>query len=142
MKTAIRYYSRFGHTKTMAEAVKDIVGATPHDTSHPLDEPVDVLFLGAGVMMGKVDKSVFSFIKTLSPERVRRVVCFGSSALIPSPVPQMKQALEAAGVTVDERSFSCPGSMGPIKSGHPNDIDIDGFKSFTADILKTIVISD
>ena len=28
-KNAIRYYSKFGHTKKMVEAVKDIVGARP-----------------------------------------------------------------------------------------------------------------
>ena len=29
MKAAIRYYSKFGHTKQMVEAVKDIVGCEP-----------------------------------------------------------------------------------------------------------------
>lgn len=27
MSTAIRYYSKFGHSKQMAEAIEDIVGA-------------------------------------------------------------------------------------------------------------------
>ena len=42
MKTAIRYYSKFGHTAKMVEAVKDIVGAEPQTVAIPLGEPVDV----------------------------------------------------------------------------------------------------
>lgn len=37
-KNAIRYYSKFGHTKKMVEAVKDIVGAEPQLVSVPLWE--------------------------------------------------------------------------------------------------------
>ncbi len=137
MKTAIRFHSKFGHTRTMAEAVKNIAGATPLDVKQPIREPVDVLFLGAGVMMGKVDGSVLSFIKTLTPDKVKRVVCFGSSAIIPSPVPQMRRALEESGIEVDERSFTCAGSMGPLKAGHPNTDDIENFKKFVSDIVAS-----
>ena len=66
-------YLKFGHTKQMVEAVKDIVGAEPKTVSEPLAEPVDVLFLGAGVMLGKVDGSVVRFINTLTPDKVKCV---------------------------------------------------------------------
>ena len=53
MTTAIRYYSKFGHTRQMVEAVKDIVGCEPQTVDTPLEEPVDLLLLGAGVFLGR-----------------------------------------------------------------------------------------
>jgi flavodoxin len=135
MTTAIRYYSKFGHTKQMVEAIKDIVGATPKTVSEPLAEPVDVLFLGAGVFLGKVDGSVVRFINSLTLDKVKCVVCFGSCAIIKSPVPQMRKALEARGIRVSEQEFTCPGAMGPVKSGHPNATDIDNFKVFAKSVI-------
>ena len=135
MKTAIRYYSKFGHTRQMVEAVKDIVGCEPQTVGTPLEEPVDILLLGAGVFLGKVDSSVMRFIESLTPSQVKRAVCFGSCAIVKSPVPQMRKALEARGITVDEREFTCSGAMGPIKAGHPDKKDIENFTQFVKEIL-------
>jgi len=135
MRTAIRYFSKFGHSKQMAEAIQPLCGETPQTVDVPLTEPVDLLFLGAGVMLGRVDGSVGTFIKTLQPNMVGSVVLFGSSAIIKSPVPQMQKMLEAQGVKVDSRSFSCRGAMGPLHSGHPDTQDIEKLKTFTKQIL-------
>ena len=98
-------------------------------------EPVDTLYLGSGVLLGKVDNSIVEFIKKLTPDKVKSVVCFGSSAIIKSPVPQMREMLQARGIAVSEKEFSCKGSMGPIHMGHPNQKDLDDFRKF---ILTTI----
>jgi hypothetical protein len=87
------------------------------------------------VFLGKVDNSIVEFINTLTPDMVKRVVCFGSSAIIKSPVPQMRKLLEARGITVSEKEFTCRGSMGPIHSGHPNKKDLDDFRHF---VISTI----
>jgi len=47
-----------------------------------------------------------------------------------SPVPQMRKALEAKGITVSDHSFTCKGSMGPIHMGHPNQDDLNNFRKF------------
>ena len=135
MKTAIRYYSKFGHTTKMAAIVGELTNTRPELATVRLTEPVDTLYLGAGVFLGKVDNSIVEFIKTLTPDMVKRVVCFGSCAIIKSPVPQMRKALEARGITVDEREFTCPGAMGPIKAGHPDKKDIENFKQFVKNTL-------
>ena len=135
MKTAIRYHSKFGHTHQMVEAVKDIMDCEPQTVEAPIEEPVDLLLMGAGVFLGKVDGSVMRFIESLTPDKVKRVVCFGSCAIIKSPVPQMRKALEARGIAVDQREFTCPGAMGPIKAGHPDQKDIENFRQFVKKIL-------
>ena len=132
---AIRYYSKFGHSKQMAQAIEEAVGANAATVAEPLTEPVDILYLGAGVLLGKVNSAVLDFINTLTPNVVKEVVLFGSCAIIDSPVPQMRTALEAKGIKVSDKSFTCKGSMGPIHMGHPNKADIDAFRKF---VLSTI----
>ena len=119
----------------MANVVGELTNTRPELATVRLTEPVDTLYLGAGVFLGKVDNSIVNFINTLTPNTVKRVVCFGSSAIIKSPVPQMRELLQARGITVSEKEFTCRGSMGPIHSGHPNQKDLDDFRHF---ILTTL----
>jgi len=130
MNTAIRYFSKFGHSAKMADVVAQVTGVKAETVAMPISEPVDTLYLGSGVMLGKISGDMVNFIKTLTPNNVKRVVCFGSCAIIKSPVPQMRQLLEAQGITVDDQSFTCKGSMGPLHAGHPNQQDLDNLRQF------------
>ena len=58
MKVAVRYQSRGGNTKEIAEAIAKAadVKAEPIDIS--IDEPVDVLFVGGGVYAHTIDPSL------------------------------------------------------------------------------------
>jgi len=82
-----------------------------------------------------VDGSVGQFVKSLKPDQVGRVVCFGSSAIIKSPVPQMRKMLEAQGLKVDDRQFTCRGAMGPLHAGHPDGQDLAALKEFVTHVL-------
>ena len=135
MNTAIRYQSRFGHTEQMAAIVSDLTGAKAEKATAPLTEPVDTLYLGTGVFLGKIHGDVANFIQGLTPDKVKRVVLFGSCAIIESPVPQMRKALEARGITVSDKSFTCRGSMGPIHKGHPDPSDMNKFRMFIKSTL-------
>lgn len=130
MTIAIRYFSKFGHSAKMAEVISQVTGAKPETVAQPINEPFDTLYLGSGVFLGKISADMVSFIKTLTPEKVKRVVCFGSCAIIKSPVPQMRSLLQAQGINVDEQSFTCKGSMGPLHAGHPNAQDLENLKQF------------
>ena len=130
MKTAIRYQSRFGHTAQMAAIAGELTGTKAEKATVPLTEPVDTLYLGSGVCLGKVHGDVASFIQGLTPDKVKKVVLFGSCAIIESPVPQMRKALEARGITVSDKSFTCRGSMGPVHAGHPDTKDLEDFRAF------------
>ena len=46
MKIAVRYYTKTGHTRKVAEAIAEAVGVKALPISEPLTEPADVLFLG------------------------------------------------------------------------------------------------
>lgn len=130
MKVAIRYYSRFGHSATMAGVVSEVTGTRAESLDVGLEEPVDTLYLGSGVFLGKISSEMVRFIMSLSPEKVKRVVCFASCAIIKSPVPQMRELLEQKGITVDGRSFVCRGSMGLLHRGHPDGQDLENLRLF------------
>ena len=134
MSTAIRYYSQFGHSKQMAEVAGQVLGVKPEEVNVPLSEPVDTLYLGTGVMLGKISAPTAGFIRTLSADKAKRVVCFGSCAIIKSPVPQMRQLLEKQGMKVDDRSFTCRGAMGPLHAGHPDQQDLDALRQFVEEV--------
>ncbi len=130
MKYAVRYFSKFGHSEQMAKVIAEVLDVKPETVDVPISEPVDTLYLGAGVFLGKVNKTVAQFINSLNPQMVKNVICFGSCAIIDSPVPQMRKMLEAKGIHCDERSFTCKGSMGPIHSGHPDQKDLAELRAF------------
>ena len=46
MKTAVRYYTKTGNTKRLAEAVAKAIGAEALPLSSPIEEPVVSLFWG------------------------------------------------------------------------------------------------
>ncbi len=136
MKTAIRYYSKFGHTRKMATVVSEQTGAEALPIDHPISEPVDVLYFGSAVYAAVVDWRVKKFIKTLTPDKVRRVICFSSAAIIDSNFPKVKSLFEKQGITVDTYEFTCRGSMGPLHAGHPNQQDLNNLKVFVRYTLK------
>ena len=76
MKIAVRYQSRGGNTKAVAEAIASAAGVKAEPISVPLDEPVDVLFVGGGVYAWDIDKSLLSYLENLSPEAVKSAAVF------------------------------------------------------------------
>ena len=130
MKTAIRYYSKFGHTRKMASIVSEKVGVPAETIEQPITEYVDTLYFGSAVYATVVDWRVKKFIKTLTPDKVAGVICFSSAAIIESNYPKIKSLFEKQGIKVDKRQFTCRGSMGPIQAGHPDKADHEALAAF------------
>ncbi len=130
MKTAIRYYSKTGHTKKMAERIEKVIGTKALSIDNPINEDVDVLFLGSAVYAAGIDGNVKNFIASLNKEKVKNVICFSSAAVLTSSYPQVKTLLEKQGLNVDEREFHCRGQFSLIHRGRPNDEDLKNLELF------------
>ncbi|MBP3688885.1 MAG: hypothetical protein J6I54_02755 [Bacteroidaceae bacterium] len=130
MKTAIRYYSKFGHTRKMAATVSGKLGVPAESIERPVTEHIDTLYFGSAIYAAVVDWRVKKFIKTLTPDKVGRVICFSSAAIIDSNYQKVKALFEKQGIPVDERQFTCRGSMGPIHAGHPDKADHEALAAF------------
>ena len=61
MKIAVRYYTKTGNTKKLAMAIAEAVGVEAKPISVPVDEPVDILFLGNSYYAFSIDPEVNLF---------------------------------------------------------------------------------
>ena len=93
MKTAVRYYTRGGNTKKLADAISEAVGVKAETTAVTLSEDVDILFLGSSVYALGVDEEVEKFIDGISV-KVGKVVNFSTAALVKSTYKQTAKLLE------------------------------------------------
>ena len=64
MKAAVRYYSKTGNTKKLAEAIASAIGVTAKSVDQPLNEDVDILFICNSVYWAGIDGKVKSFLKS------------------------------------------------------------------------------
>ena len=135
MKVAVRYYTKTGNTKRLAEAVAKAVNAEALPISVPVKEPVDVLFLGNSYYAFNIDPEVRDFIRSLDKSKVGRIVNFGSAAMMNSTWKKVKNEAEKAGIAVDEHEFHCKGEFKGIHKGRPNEEDLKAAASFAKGII-------
>ena len=132
MKTAVRYYTKTGNTKRLAEAVAKAIGAEALPLSSPIEEPVDILFLGNSYYAFSIDPEVREFIRKLDRNKVGRIVNFGSAAMLNSTYKKVKAEADKAGIPMDEREFHCRGEFKGIHKGRPNAADLVAAAEFAA----------
>lgn len=135
MNYAVRYYTKTGHTKKLAEAVADALNVEAKPISEPLDEKVDFLFLGNSYYAFTIDPEVRSFVQSLSPDKVGRIVNFGSAAMLKSTYKKIKAEADKVGVRMDEREFHCKGEFKGIHKGRPNEDDMRAAAEFAKSYL-------
>jgi len=136
MKTAVRYYSRGGNTRKLAEAIGKTVGVEAKTTDSPLTEPVDVLFLGSAVYATGVDDHIKAFIAGLDSKMVGKVVNFSTAALLPSTYGQVQKLLAEKRIPLDEKEFHCRGQFSFLHRGKPDAADIQNCVTFAKEIIK------
>lgn len=134
MKAAIRYYSVTGHTKKLADAMAKELGIEAQTIDVPLEEDVDILFLGSAVYATNLDKAVKEFIEGINVN-VGKIVNFSSAAILKGTHKQVKEVAEARGLTVDDDEFFCKGAFKFIAKGRPNDDDIAAAAAFARKYL-------
>ena len=136
MKIAVRYYTKTGNTKRLAEAVAGAVGVEALPISVPVDETVDILFLGNSYYAFSIDPEVRDFIRSLDKSKVGRIVNFGSAAMLNSTWKKVKAEADKVGIAVDEREFHCKGEFKGIHKGRPNEEDMQAAAEFAKKIIE------
>jgi len=136
MKAAVRYYTKTGNTKRLAEAVAGAVGAEALPISVPVTEPVDVLFLGNSYYAFSIAPEVREFVRGLDKEKVGRIVNFGSAAMLNSTWKKVKAEADKAGIPMDEREFHCKGEFKGVHKGRPNEEDTRAAAEFAKKIME------
>lgn len=134
MKAAVRYYTKTGNTKRLAEAIADALGVQALPITEPVTEKVDVLFLGNSYYAFTIDPEVRAFIRSLDKNKIGKIVNFGSAALLNSTYKKVKAEAEKAGIPMDEREFHCKGEFKAMHKGRPNSEDLAAAAAFAKSV--------
>lgn len=135
MNIAVKYYSRGGNTKKLAEAIAAATGATATPVSQPLESEVDILFLCNSVYWAGADGKVKDFLK-VNASKIKRLVNVSSAGIIESTYKQIKSLAEKNGISVDTREFHCKGSFMGMHKGKPDDADLKAAADFAKDVIN------
>ena len=108
MKTAVRYYSRSGNTKALADAIADAAGVKAVSVDSPeaaINEPVDILFIGGALYAYGLDGHMKAWLKTLKTKNVKKAAVFSTSWISKHSLDLLKKGLAEAGIPVEEETF-------------------------------------
>lgn len=136
MKVAVRYYTKTGNTKRLAEAVAKALGVEALPLSAPVEERVDLLFLGNSYYAFSIDPEVRDFIRRLDKDKVGKLVNFGSAAMLNSTWKKVKAEADKAGIPMEEREFHCKGEFKGLHKGKPDADDLEAAAAFAREIVK------
>ena len=130
MTFAVRYYTKTGNTKRLAEAMAKELGVEALPISEPVTEPVDALFLGNSYYAFTIDPEVKAFVSSLDKSKVGKIVNFGSAAMLNSTYKKVKAVADKVGIPMDEKEFHCKGEFKAFHKGRPNEEDLRAAAKF------------
>lgn len=122
MNVAVRYYSRSGNTKAVAEAIASAAGVeavSVEQREAAISAPVDVLFIGGALYAYGIDSHLKRYLKTLKRDDAKKAVVFSTSWLSRHSVDLIKKGLAEAGIPVEDEYFyvkNRPGDEQPRKA--------------------------
>lgn len=113
MKTAVRYYSRSGHTKMLADAIANGAGCQAVSVDEPdaaITEPIDLLFIGGGLYAYRIDKHLKEYLNQLDASKIKGAAVFSTSGISKHSIEVIKKALKSKGIPVIKASMYAKGS--------------------------------
>lgn len=102
----VRYYSRSGNTKILAEAIATAlhVDAVSVDSDNAeIKETVDILFIGGALYAYGLDKHLKTYLENLDGSKVKKAVVFSTSWISKHSVDLIKNALKEKGIDVEDK---------------------------------------
>lgn len=107
MTKAVRYFSKLGNTKTIAEAIADRAGVTAVSiTDEPeLRQRVDILFLGGAPYANIMAPELKEYAEKLDATMVGNVILFTTSNWSRRTVLALKKLLRKKGILVADTYF-------------------------------------
>lgn len=78
MTVAIRYQTRNGNTQAFANQIAEVADVPAESVDTPVTE-ADLLFFGGGTYFMRPDSSASDFMKSLDPEKIKKIALFTTS---------------------------------------------------------------
>lgn len=105
MKIAVRYQSRGGNTRAVAEVIAESLGLEAKPINVPLDESVDLLFLGGGVYKWDADPELINYLKELDSNKINQIAAFSTTGGMKKAITRITEYAQKAGININENSL-------------------------------------
>ncbi len=135
MKIEVRYYSKTGNSKKLANAIAEELKIEALDVNNNLSEDADILFICNSIYWAGIDGSVKKFVKE-NADKIKLLVNVSTAAIKKSSYAQMKKLAKDNNINLSDREFHAPGSFMGLHKGRPNDEDINKLKEFVKEIVE------
>ena len=107
-KAAVRYYSRSGNTKAVAENIAKVfnVEAVSVDSDDAgIKEYTDILFIGGGYYASGMDMRLRKYLHTIPKEKVGKVIAFSTSWISRRIIMWINEIMTDKGIPAGEDSL-------------------------------------
>lgn len=140
MRVAVRYYSKSGSTKKLADEIAKELGVKSLSVEYGITEDIDVLFFGCGMYNLGIAKQAKEFITNLNVN-VGEVVTFSTYAITDSVANIIKKLASKKDIKVASEYYSCYGNFTLMHKGKPDNDDIKHAGEFAKKYINKKEIS-
>ena len=105
MKVQVRYYSRSGNTKVLADAIAkgaNVKAVSIDDDNALIDEETDILFIGGALYAYGLDNKIKKYISELDANNIKNAIVFSTSWISKHSVDLLKKELAKKNIDVSE----------------------------------------
>ena len=105
MKVQVRYYSRSGNTKILAEAIAKGVNTKAisiDDNNALISDKTDILFIGGALYAYGLDNKIKEYISNLDSNNIGKAIVFSTSWISKHSIDLIKKCLRNKGIDVVE----------------------------------------
>ena len=105
MNIAVRYQSRGGNTRAVAEVIAETVGVKAEPIDMPLDGQIDLLFLGGGVYKWDADEKLLDYLNTLNASNIAKIAPFSTTGAMTVTIKRIREYAQKAGISVSDKDL-------------------------------------
>ena len=108
MNIAVRYYSRSGNTKAVAEAIAKAAGTqavSVDQAGAAITETVDILFIGGALYAYGLDNHLKEYLKAIDGSKVKKAAIFSTSWISKHALDLIRKGLKEKGIQVEGETF-------------------------------------
>jgi len=101
----VRYYSRSGNTKLLAEAIAkgaNVRAVSIDEKDSMIYDKTDILFIGGALYAYGLDKKLKDYISRLDAQNIKKAIVFSTSWISKHAIDLLKEALKEKGIEVFE----------------------------------------
>lgn len=142
MNIAVRYQSRGGNTRAVAEVIANTLGVQAETIDNPIDEYVDILFLGGGAYKWDADPALKKYMENLNAQKIGKIAAFTTTGAMKVVLDRIAEYGGKSGITVSPNKLLIKmmlkgHSALKREGGHLSEEQIEKTKAFAKEVVSS-----